>query len=67
MEIKTETILDCLDKLKKLNDLLTVISQSITDKKSIPEEIETCVCIAWDLGNSVFNKINSGIEVHQES
>ncbi|MGK0740030.1 hypothetical protein ACSFCX_24050 [Yokenella regensburgei] len=67
MEIRTETTLDCLDKLKKLNDLLMVISQSITDKECIPEEIETCVCIAWDLGNSVFNTINSSFEVQQES
>lgn len=61
MEIKTDTALNCLDTLKKLNDLLVIISQSIRDKNTLPEEIETCIGIAWDLGNSVANAINGDI------
>lgn len=60
--MKRDTAINSLDKLKKLNNLLSVIAQSIHDKSSSNEEIETCIGIAWDLGESVFSLINNDLE-----
>ncbi|HFW4797477.1 TPA: helix-turn-helix domain-containing protein [Salmonella enterica subsp. diarizonae serovar 60-67:z35:-] len=55
--MNTSTAIQPADNLKKLNDLLAVLGQSMRDGVSPVEEIETCLGIAWDLGNSAYNKI----------
>lgn len=62
MKVKTETALNCLDKLKKINDLLVVVGNSMREGNSTKEEIETCVGIAWDIGNSLFETIDSEVK-----
>ncbi|HAS1725602.1 TPA: hypothetical protein L1V86_000172 [Enterobacter cloacae] len=61
MKVTKETALDCLDKLKKVNDLLVVVANSIRENNSTPDEIETCIGIAWDISNSVFQSIQHDI------
>ncbi|HAG5257479.1 TPA: helix-turn-helix domain-containing protein [Salmonella enterica] len=53
------------DNLRKLNDLLAVLGQSMRDGTSPSEEIETCIGIAWDLGNSAYNRILTQSQVNQ--
>ncbi|MDT7071151.1 hypothetical protein [Citrobacter amalonaticus] len=67
MKVKIETALNCLDRLKKLNDLLVVIAKSMREENSTTEEIETCVGIAWDIGNSLFETIDSEVKKSGDS
>ncbi|QLD06764.1 hypothetical protein [Citrobacter freundii] len=67
MKVKTETALNCLDRLKKLNDLLVVIANSMREGNSTTEEIETCVGIAWDIGNSLFETFDSEVKKSGDS
>ncbi|ECI2306500.1 helix-turn-helix domain-containing protein [Salmonella enterica subsp. enterica serovar Infantis] len=53
------------DNLRKLNDLLAVLGQSMRDGTSPSEEIETCIGIAWDLGNSAYNRILTQSQINQ--
>lgn len=67
MKVKTEIALNCLDRLKKLNDLLVVIANSMREGNSTTEEIETCVGIAWDIGNSLFETFDSEVKKSGDS
>lgn len=57
MNTNVTTRINPADNLKKLNDLLSVLCQSMRDGVAPTEEIETCLGIAWDLGNSAYDII----------
>lgn len=57
MNTNVTTRINPADNLKKLNDLLSVLCQSMRDGVAPTEEIETCLGIAWDLGSSAYDII----------
>ncbi|HAT1683132.1 TPA: helix-turn-helix domain-containing protein [Klebsiella oxytoca] len=53
----TTDSLSIIDKTQKLNDLLFVVSQALNKCGEETKEIETCMNIAWSLGNSISNDL----------
>ncbi|EIX7350181.1 helix-turn-helix domain-containing protein [Escherichia coli] len=54
------TTLDCLEELKKLGSLITLIAKTTPDA-TLSSDIESCAGLAWDMTNSISRKLSSAM------
>ncbi|ECC9580734.1 helix-turn-helix domain-containing protein [Salmonella enterica subsp. houtenae] len=54
------TTLDCLEELKNLGSLITLIAKATTDA-TLSNDIESCAGLAWDITNSISRKLSSAM------
>ncbi|EKE1064616.1 helix-turn-helix domain-containing protein [Escherichia coli] len=54
------TTLDCLEELKNLGSLITLIAKSAQDA-TLSNDIESCAGLAWDMANSISRKLSGTI------
>ncbi|HHZ4511754.1 TPA: helix-turn-helix domain-containing protein [Escherichia coli] len=54
------TTLDCLEELKNLGSLITLIAKSAQDT-TLSNDIESCAGLAWDMANSISRKLSGSI------
>lgn len=58
--INKATTLDCLEELKNLGSLITLIAKATPDA-TLSSDIESCAGLAWDMTNSISRKLSSAI------
>ncbi|EEV6495049.1 helix-turn-helix domain-containing protein [Escherichia coli] len=54
------TTLDCLEELKNLGSLITLIAKSSQDA-TLSNDIESCAGLAWDMTNNISRKLSGSI------
>lgn len=59
MITETQKVNCCSDGLNKLGHFLSMLCQAVKDNNCDPDDIEGCLCIAWDMVNSMQQTINS--------
>ncbi|OWY84578.1 hypothetical protein [Klebsiella michiganensis] len=62
MKMLTETkkVILCSEGLSKLGHILSMLCQAVKDNNCDPDDIEGCLCIAWDIVNSMQQTIKNG-------
>lgn len=58
--INKATTLDCLEELKNLGSLITLIAKATPDA-TLSSDIESCAGLAWDMTNSISRKLSSAM------
>ena len=58
--INKATTLDCLEELKNLGSLITLIAKATPDA-TLSGDIESCAGLAWDMTNSISRKLSSAM------
>ncbi|MCN9460993.1 helix-turn-helix domain-containing protein [Escherichia coli] len=58
--INKATTLDCLEELKNLSSLITLIAKATPDA-TLSSDIESCAGLAWDMTNSISRKLSSAM------
>ena len=51
MLTETEKVILCSEGLSKLGHILSMLCQAVKDNNCDPDDIEGCLCIAWDIVN----------------
>lgn len=60
MLTETEKVILCSEGLGKLGHILSMLCQAVKDNNCDPDDIEGCLCIAWDIVNSMQQNIKNG-------
>ncbi|MFP1497606.1 helix-turn-helix transcriptional regulator [Escherichia coli] len=64
--INKATTLDCLEELKNLGSLITLIVKATPDA-TLSSDIESCAGLAWDMTNSISRKLSSAMHLQNKN